>query len=224
MDLQLMPISWTACLTVVLLLTTLQESVSAATQCDGDKESCDTETSQCKDCHDKEDDASLTKSWWKSANSIYNFTVTDIDGNRVSLEKYGGHVCLIVNVASHCGFTSSNYYELQQLYYGLYWTRGLRILAFPCNQFGDQEPGTNDEIKQFAADQGVTFDMFAKVEVNGDTAEPLWRYLKYSYYSSEDDWPIPWNFSKFVINKDGKPVAYYSHATVPTEEDLQDYL
>jgi len=224
MDLQLVP-CWITSAVLVLLFATLQEFVTAESQCDGDKESCDTQSSHCTDC-DKKDEASISKNWWKNAKSIYDFTVTDIDGDRVSLTKYKGHVCLIVNVACFCGYTSSNYAQLQQLYNELSESSGLRVLAFPCNQFGAQEPGSHEEIKQFVAARAVTFDMFTKIEVNGENAEPLWRYLKYRYSPSEQEWFIPWNFSKFLIDKNGQPVGYYSHSVNPLDikEDLYSYL
>ncbi|KAL1431822.1 hypothetical protein MTO96_013921 [Rhipicephalus appendiculatus] len=118
---------------------------------------------------------------WKDACSVYDFTAEDIRGMNVSLRKYAGHVVLIVNVASRCGFTDSNYKELQALHdkYGSN-DPPLSILAFPCNQFGSQEPGSNAEIEDFCkSTYNVKFDMFAKVDVNGDGAHPLWKFLKH---------------------------------------------
>lgn len=115
---------------------------------------------------------------WKSATSVYDFTVNDIHGNPVSLEKYRGHVLLIVNVASKCGLTATNYKELAELHDKYHDSKGLRILAFPCNQFNSQEPGTNEDIVCFATKNNANFDFFDKVKVNGDDASPLWKYLK----------------------------------------------
>jgi len=167
-----------------------------------------------------------TKDWWKNATSIYEFTVKDIDGNDVTLEKYKGHVCLIVNVATKWGFTDKNYKQLQALHDELAETKGLRILAFPCNQFGSQEPGTNEEIKAFATGTyGVKFDIFAKINVNGDSADPLWKYLKHKQGGTLGDF-IKWNFSKFLINKDGQPVKRYAPNVEPNtiSKDFDQYF
>jgi len=152
-------------------------------------------------------------------------SLPDIDGNEVSLEKYRGHVCIIVNVASKWGFTPKNYQQLQAMYDELSAAKGLRILAFPCNQFGGQEPGTNEEIKKFATDNyKVTFDMFSKIDVNGDKAHPLWKYLKHKQGGILGSF-IKWNFSKFIINKEGLPVSRYAPNTEPfaLKKDLEKY-
>jgi len=153
--------------------------------------------------------------WWKKAKSIYDFKAIDIDGKEVSLEQYRNHVCIIVNVASNCTTTDLQYKELQALCDELGNTKGLRILAFPCNQFRNQEPGTEAEIKAFAKSKyNVTFDMFSKIDVNGNAAHPLWKYLKYEkggWFTSA----IKWNFTKFTIDKNGKPVKRYSPAVEP---------
>jgi len=163
---------------------------------------------------------------WKNASSIYDFTVKDIDGNDVSLEKYRGHVCIIVNVASKWGLTAQNYQELQALHDELAESRGLRILGFPCNQFGSQEPGTEAEIKEFAQGRyGVQFDLFSKIKVNGNDADPLWKYLKSKQGGTFGDF-IKWNFSKFLIDKNGQPVQRYSPKTSPfsMRSDIEKYL
>jgi len=167
----------------------------------------------------------LDKDWWKQAKSIYDFYATDIDGNQVHLEKYRGHVCIIVNVASKWGFTAKNYEQLQALYDELSTAKGLRILGFPCNQFGGQEPGTEREIKMFAMENyRVTFDLFSKIDVNGDTAHPLWKYLKYKQGGTLID-AIKWNFSKFIIDKQGQPVERYAPNVDPVDlkKDLEKY-
>jgi len=162
---------------------------------------------------------------WKSASSIYDFSVTDIDGNPVSLEKYKGKVCLIVNVASKWGFTAKNYTQLQTLHVKLA-EKGLAILAFPCNQFGNQEPGTNAQVKQFAQENyGAQFDLFSKIDVNGNKADPLYKYLKNKQKGTLGDF-IKWNFSKFLVDREGKPVKRYSPNTEPLsiEKDIEKLL
>lgn len=151
---------------------------------------------------------------WKSASSVYDFTVKDITGNDVSLEKYKGHVLLIVNIASLCGLTATNYKELVELDEKYRESHGLRILAFPCNQFNGQEPGTSDDIVCFAKKQNAHFDLFEKVNVNGDDASPLWKYLKHKQGGTFGDF-IKWNFTKFVVDKDGQPVERHSPTTEP---------
>ncbi|XP_044746636.1 probable phospholipid hydroperoxide glutathione peroxidase isoform X1 [Coccinella septempunctata] len=161
---------------------------------------------------------------YKQAKTIYEFTVNDIKGEVVSLEKYKGHVCIIVNVASKCGYTDNHYTELNELYDKYSETKGLRILGFPCNQFGSQEPGGNDEICEFAKRKKVNFDMFDKVDVNGGNAHPLWKFLKHKQGGLLLD-SIKWNFTKFIVDKNGIPVARYGPNTSPKdlEKDLEKY-
>lgn len=165
------------------------------------------------------------KDAWKSAKSIYEFEALDIDGNNVSLEKYRDHVCLIVNVATKWGFTDKNYKQLQALHDELAESKGLRILAFPCNQFGSQEPGTNEEIKEFAQGKyGAKFDLFAKIDVNGNNAHPLWKYLQTKQKGTMWN-AIKWNFSKFLIDKNGQPVSRYAPNVEPNKirKDFDKY-
>ncbi|RZC00577.1 phospholipid hydroperoxide glutathione peroxidase, partial [Asbolus verrucosus] len=152
----------------------------------------------------------------KAAKSIYEFSAKDIKGNEVSLEKYKDHVCIIVNVASQCGYTENNYAELVDLYDEYAEKKGLRILAFPCNQFAGQEPGTNEEICQFASAKNVKFDIFEKVNVNGNDAHPLWKYLKHKQGGTLGDF-IKWNFTKFIIDKNGQPVERHGPSTNPKD-------
>ncbi|XP_063834181.1 juvenile hormone epoxide hydrolase-like [Ostrinia nubilalis] len=152
--------------------------------------------------------------------SVYDFTVKDLQGREVHLDKYKGYVLLIVNVASQCGLTDKNYKQLNELH-EQYESRGLRILAFPCNQFGGQEPGTHNDIFKFAANRGVKFDLFEKIDVNGDNAHPLWKFLKTVQSGTMGDF-IKWNFSKFIVNKIGVPVARFGPNTDPVE--LVPYL
>jgi len=141
-----------------------------------------------------------------SKSTIYEFTATDIDGNEVSLEKYRGHVCIIVNVASKWGLTDVNYKQLVELHEKYSEANGLRILAFPCNQFGGQEPGDEQQIKEFASKYNVKFDMFSKIDVNSSSAHPLWVFLKEKQKGFLVN-AIKWNFTKFIINTEGVPVA-----------------
>lgn len=162
---------------------------------------------------------------YKLAQSFYDFTAIDIDGNEVSLDKYRGNVCIIVNVASKWGKTKVNYTQLVALHEKYGDSKDLKILGFPCNQFGSQEPGTNAEIKSFAASYNVKFDMFAKIDVNGDSAHPLWKYLKKKQGGTLTD-GIKWNFTKFIVDKKGQPVARHATTTDPfdMEKDLLKYL
>ncbi|KAL1807962.1 hypothetical protein ACET3Z_024952 [Daucus carota] len=157
--------------------------------------------------------------------SIYNFTVKDIQGNDVPLSNYKGKVLLVVNVASKCGFTQSNYKELNILY-EKYKDQGLEILAFPCNQFGWQEPGTNEEIQDTVCTNfKAEFPIFDKVEVNGNNAAPLYKFLKAEKGGLLID-AIKWNFTKFLVNKEGKVMGRYAPSTSPLkiEEDIQKLL
>jgi len=162
---------------------------------------------------------------WKSAKSIYDFSAIDIDGNDVSLEKYKGHVAIIVNVASKWGMTPQNYQQLQALYEKYAESKGLRILGFPSNQFGGQEPGTEAQIKEFVKQYNVQFDLFSKINVNGDNIHPLWSYLKKKQGGTLGNF-IKWNFSKFLIDKNGQPVKRYAPNFEPKdiEPDLLKYF
>lgn len=149
--------------------------------------------------------------------NVFDFQATSLDGKSVDLGQYRGKVLLVVNTASKCGFTPQ-YQGLETLYRTLH-TRGLEVLGFPCNQFGKQEPGGADEIsKTCYINYGVSFPMFEKVEVNGSAAHPLFRYLK-------DELPgvlgerIKWNFTKFLIGRDGKPLKRFAPMTTPEKMD-----
>lgn len=160
----------------------------------------------------------------KNAESIFEFSAKDIDGNEVSLEKYRGFVTLIVNVASFWGLTQKNYTQLVELH-ATYAARGLRILGFPCNQFGKQEPDPEPVIKKFAAGYGVQFDMFSKINVNGANALPLYKYLKSRLKGTLGSF-IKWNFGKFLCNRDGKPVKRYAPSVQPLDiaKDIEALL
>jgi glutathione peroxidase len=152
-----------------------------------------------------------------SAGSIHNTPVKDIDGKKISLKPYEGKVLLIVNVASHCGFTPQ--YQQLEAVYEKYKDKGLVILGFPCNQFGAQEPGTDAEIKQFCSSKyNVTFPLFDKIEVNGPNRHPL--YVALAGTDSPYPGDIKWNFSKFLISRDGKILKRFEPRVVPDSAEV----
>ncbi len=147
---------------------------------------------------------------------IHDFTATTLDGREQSLAAYKDKVVLIVNTASKCGFTPQ--YEGLEKLHQEYGPRGLVVLGFPCNQFGAQEPGDAAEIASFCSlTYHVSFPMFAKVDVNGDNAHPLYRYLKAEKPGLLGTEGIKWNFTKFLVGKDGEVVERYAPATKPEE-------
>jgi glutathione peroxidase len=149
--------------------------------------------------------------------TIYQFKVNRLDGTEVSLGDYRGKVLLIVNTASRCGFTPQ-YKGLESLYQR-YQEQGLVVLGFPCNQFGAQEPGSAEEIGAFCTQNyGVSFPMFAKIEVNGEQTNPLFTYLKVQAKGVLRSTAIKWNFTKFLISRDGQIIARYGSVIKP--EDL----
>jgi glutathione peroxidase len=157
--------------------------------------------------------------------SIYEIAVKTIDGKEVTLSDYQGKVLLIVNVASKCGFTSQ-YKGLESLYQK-YKAEGLEILGFPCNQFGGQEPGTETEIQSFCSlNYGVTFPMFAKIDVNGAHEHPLYAYLKSKKTGLLGFDAIKWNFSKFLVDRQGEVIERYAPSTSPDSisTDIETYL
>jgi glutathione peroxidase len=146
--------------------------------------------------------------------SIYDFTVNDIHGKPVKLDRYRGNVMLIVNTASECGFTPQ-YKGLEAMYEKLH-DKGRAVLGFPCNQFGGQEPGGEKEIAQFCElNYGVTFPMFAKVDVNGDKAAPLYKYLKAEKPGLLGSEAIKWNFTKFLVDREGNVLKRYAPNDTP---------
>ena len=148
-----------------------------------------------------------------------NFKMNSLDGKEVDLSKYDGKVVLIVNVASKCGLTPQ--YEQLQALHKKYSEKGLAILGFPCNQFSQQEPGTADEIREFCrANYGVTFDMFAKIDVNGDDACALYKHLTALETKPTGAGKISWNFEKFIINRHGDVVARFAPRTKPDDPDV----
>ncbi len=146
--------------------------------------------------------------------SIYDFTVRDIQGNERSMEAYRDKVLLIVNTASKCGFTPQ-FEGLQALYKDLN-ERGLEVLGFPCNQFMNQDPGTDESISQFCSlNFGVDFPMFAKIEVNGEGTHPLYRFLKQEARGVMGSEKVKWNFTKFLVDRNGRVVRRYPPTTKP---------
>ena len=144
---------------------------------------------------------------------FHQLTATTLSGQLISMADYAGKVVLVVNTASRCGFTPQ-YAGLETLY-KKYAAQGLMVLGFPCNQFGKQEPGGADDIAQTCQiNYGVTFPVFAKVEVNGRAAHPLFRYLK-NELPGVLGGRINWNFTKFLIGRDGKPIKRFAPITTP---------
>ena len=155
---------------------------------------------------------------------LYDFTVKDAKGNAVNLSDYEGKTLLIVNTATACGFTPQ-YKGLQELY-DKYQAKGFEILDFPCNQFANQAPGTNEEIGAFCTGRfGVTFRQFDKIEVNGENENPLYSWLK-SRKGGVGGARIKWNFTKFLIDKKGEVIARYAPTKTPEalEKDLAKLL
>lgn len=146
--------------------------------------------------------------------TIYGFSAPTLAGHSVSMKDYAGKVVLIVNTASKCGFTPQ-YKGLEQLYQA-YKDRGLVILGFPCNQFGQQEPGGASQISEFCElNYGVSFPMFDKVDVNGSQAHPLFDFLKAQKPGLLGSQSIKWNFTKFLVNRQGEVVGRYAPLTTP---------
>ena len=145
--------------------------------------------------------------------SIYDFTVKDRKGNDVSLENFKGKVLLIVNTATGCGFTPQ--YEGLEKLYKEYHEKGFEILDFPCNQFGNQAPGSDDEIHEFCTlKYNTTFDQFAKIEVNGENESPLYTFLKNEKKGVLSK-NIKWNFTKFLVDREGNVIARFAPTTDP---------
>lgn len=157
--------------------------------------------------------------------SIYDFNLTTINGEDISMSKYKDKVLLIVNVASECGFTPQ--YEGLQKLYEEYKERDFMVLGFPSNEFGGQEPLSNEKIQFFC--QGtydVDFDMFSKIEVNGENASPIYKYLKKQQSGFLWSESIKWNFTKFLVDKNGKVIKRYGSSTKPKsiKKDIEKLL
>ena len=157
-------------------------------------------------------------------NTVYDYQANDASGKEFSLDKYKGKVLIIVNVASKCGFTPQ-YEDLEKLYEE-YKERGLEILGFPCNQFANQEPGTNEEIQSFCQlNYGVTFPILSKIEVNGENEHPLYTFLKQEqnvFLGSK----IKWNFTKFLIDREGNVVKRFApnYSPLKMKKDIEKQL
>jgi len=152
----------------------------------------------------------------KTKGRIYDFEMTSIDGKPVKLSKYKGHPLLIVNTASLCGFTAQ-YTDLETLYQK-HQAQGLRIAAFPANEFGAQEPGTDADIKSFCMTKfAVSFDLYSKISVKGPSIHPLYKYLTTEAGFNGD---IPWNFSKFLVDKDGQVIGRFGPDANPVAKEI----
>ncbi len=161
----------------------------------------------------------------ETATNFFDLTATALDGKPVAMRAYAGKVVLVVNVASKCGFTPQ-YTGLEQIYKDLS-ARGLVVLGFPCNQFGAQEPGTAEEIKQFCSlTYPVTFPLFEKVDVNGANAHPVYQFLKSEKPGFLGTEAIKWNFTKFLIDRSGQVVARFSPQDKPEAivPEIEKYL
>ena len=161
----------------------------------------------------------------RAKQSAYDFSARTIDGAEQSLRSYEGQVLLVVNVASRCGFTPQ-YEGLEQLWRD-YQGRGFAVLGFPCNQFGNQEPEGEEKIQSFCSLRfGVSFPLFAKVDVNGEQAHPLFRYLRRARPGIAGSGAIKWNFTKFLIDRQGRPVRRYGSVTTPDQlrADIESLL
>ena len=157
--------------------------------------------------------------------SIFDFNANSLDGKPIDLDAYRGKVLLIVNTASNCGFTPQ-YKGLEEVY-RQFRDKGVEVLGFPCNQFGAQEPGSADEIGAFCEkNYGVTFPLFAKIDVNGNSAHPLFKYLKNAAPGLLGSEAIKWNFTKFLVRKDGTVYKRYAPQTEPKElmRDIEKLL
>ena len=155
---------------------------------------------------------------------FYDFTAKKMNGIEVKMDEYKGKVLLVVNTASKCGFTPQ-LAELEQMYKD-YKDKGFEILGFPCNQFANQDPGSNKEISDFCLiNYGVTFTMFEKIDVNGESAHPIYKYLKYNAKGILNN-EIKWNFTKFLIDSEGNVVDRFAPTTNPKKirKDIEKLL
>jgi glutathione peroxidase len=152
----------------------------------------------------------------ESSGSVYDFSAALLDGSAMTLSEFRGRVLLIVNTASKCGFTPQ-YAGLEALY-RVHKDRGFEVLAFPCNQFGAQEPGSANEIETFCErNYGVSFPMFARIDVNGPQAHPLYRFLKESKPGLFGSRRIKWNFTKFLVDRSGRVAGRFAPSTKPRD-------
>lgn len=157
--------------------------------------------------------------------TVYDFSATGLNGKDINLAEYRGKVLLIVNTASKCGFTPQ--YKGLQALHEKYHDRGLEVLGFPCNQFGKQEPGSESDISQFCElNYGVDFPMFSKIDVNGDSTHPLYRHLKEEAPGLLGSKAVKWNFTKFLVDREGNVVRRYAPTDKPEalEKDVEALL
>ncbi|HEY9113517.1 MAG TPA: glutathione peroxidase [Bacteroidales bacterium] len=155
--------------------------------------------------------------------NFYDFKVKDIDGNEFSFEKLKGKKVLIVNVASKCGYTPQ-YEGLEELYLQ-YKDKDFVIIGFPANNFGKQEPGTNEEIKEFCTlNYGVTFPMMSKISVKGDDIDPVYKWLTTKELNGVSDSEVKWNFQKYLINRDGSLDKVLYSKTKPDDKEITDWI
>lgn len=157
--------------------------------------------------------------------TFYNFEANNIKGETISMKEYEGKIVVVVNTASKCGFTPQ--YEALETLYQKYKDQGLVVLGFPCNQFANQEPGSSTEIKEFCQiNYGVTFPLFEKIDVNGKKTHPIFKFLKSELSGGIFGSAIKWNFTKFVIDRQGVPLKRFSPTTKPEkmEKTIQQLL
>jgi glutathione peroxidase len=155
----------------------------------------------------------------KKPASVLDFHVKDIDGKDVDLAKYKGHVLLIVNTASQCGFTPQ--YTDMEAVYEKFKDQGFEVLAFPANEFGKQEPGSNEQIKEFCSSKyKVSFPLFGKIVVKGAEIHPLYQFLTSDASNPKFSGAIPWNFTKFLVNRKGEVIARFQPRDKPTSENV----
>jgi glutathione peroxidase len=155
--------------------------------------------------------------------NFHEFEALDIHGNLISMKKFSGKKILVVNTASQCGYT--NQYALLQELYDQFGGEEIEILAFPCNQFGGQEPGSSEEIATFCSSEfGVTFPLFEKVNVIGANAHPIFKWLQSKEQNGKADFKITWNFWKFLVNENGELVNGYGSATLPVSEEIMQWI
>lgn len=159
----------------------------------------------------------------KKVPAALDFTMNTLSGKEVPLSKYKGKVVMVVNVASKCGLTPQ--YEQLEALHEKYADQGLAIIGFPCNQFAGQEPGSSEDIQSFCKDNyGVEFDLFEKIEVNGDGACPLYKYLTQLDAKPKGPGKVSWNFEKFVIDRDGAVVARFEPRTKPDAPEVIEVI
>jgi glutathione peroxidase len=199
----------------VTLAACLLGSTAAADQCPASSDDVPTTRPDAADAPTtRPDDASTPPTTQPEAAAALDFEMFDIEGEKVRLSRYHGRVVLMVNVASRCGLTPQ-YKDLQSLHQ-TYAKEGLAILGFPANEFGRQEPGTNEQIQAFCESRyGVEFDMFAKVVVKGEGVCPLYAFLTGKRTNPKFAGPIRWNFTKFLLNRDGEVVARFEPRVKP---------